>query len=254
MKQNGAKTIDVTNSKPTLKYGKFELTLLNTDKGTERKENYNSIGILVKSGKVKVFLSADIENPDNHKIMSQIGKVDVLKMNHHGYSGHSIKYLNTLKPDAVVISNNMIWNKTYPAIAYLQEKYNTSVYYTGSVSSAIKLYISNNTYRFENAGTKVNLTKTGWEEWPENNVYLYNDWVYLENGKLFKGWLNDKNKWYYLDNDGLMLVGFRLLKWSGGTNWFYFDKINGDMYHDQCTQIDGKNYCFNQNGVCYSGC
>jgi len=271
VKEKGAIMIEVTNSNTALKYGNFELTLLNTDKSVETEENYNAIGVLVKSNGVKVFLSSDIEASDAEKIMSQIGKVDVLKLNHHGYSGASYNYVSTLRPNYVIISNENIPLFANAPIAYMKEKFNTISYYTGSVAGAIKLHITGDRYYFENSGSPVSLSMTDWVDWSGK-------WVYLTEGKLTKGWLLLKNQWYYLNEDGIMLtewqflnwsggndwfyfepvngdmlVGWQYLDWSGGTNWFYFDLVNGNMYHDGCFTIDGKQYCFDSNGVCYKG-
>ena len=59
----------------------------------------------------------------------------------------------------------------------------------------------------------------------------------------------DGKKWFYLDKDnGNMLTGWQQLEWSGGINWFYFYPVNGYMAQNCCIEIDGKEYCFDENG------
>ena len=45
-----------------------------------------------------------------------------------------------------------------------------------------------------------------------------------------------------------MLTGWQELEWTGGKNWFYFYPENGTMVQDCCIEIDGKQYCFDENG------
>jgi len=53
-------------------------------------------------------------------------------------------------------------------------------------------------------------------------------WCITDNdGKVIKGWYQDKGKWYHLDeNSGIMNTG-----WFQDKNkrWYYLDEINGDM-------------------------
>mgnify|MGYP003303925234 CR=1 FL=1 len=47
-----------------------------------------------------------------------------------------------------------------------------------------------------------------------------------------------------------MQVGWQKLDWAGGTqDTFYFDPDNGYMLRDTCREIDGQEYCFDENGV-----
>ena len=45
-----------------------------------------------------------------------------------------------------------------------------------------------------------------------------------------------------------MLTGLQQLEWTGGINWFYFYPSTGYMAQNCCIQIEGKNYCFDENG------
>lgn len=43
-------------------------------------------------------------------------------------------------------------------------------------------------------------------------------------GTVNEGWVYGSKGWWYQFKDGSWAVGWALLPWSGGTNWFYFDK------------------------------
>ncbi|WP_160686888.1 lysozyme [Clostridium sp. C2-6-12] len=92
-----------------------------------------------------------------------------------------------------------------------------------------------------------------------------------DNGKVIKGWYNDKGKWYHLDEiTGVMNTGWFQDKDS---RWYYLDEKNGDMktgwiklkdiwyyletesngYQGACyinctATIDGKEYTFDSSG------
>ena len=110
----------------------------------------------------------------------------------------------------------------------------------------------------------------GWFSWCDKKTYLESgitvkgfknlewtggkDWFYFdEDGIMLTGWQELESisgkKWFYFDKrDGIMLTGWQQLEWSGGVNWFYFYPVNGFMAQDCCIDIDGKNYCFDENG------
>ena len=292
----GANLVEITNQTPTYTYGNFKLTFLNTDPDKSVPENHNAIGTLVQLGNKKIFLSADIEAIDANKVAPVVGKVDVMKLNHHGYSGTTYEYLTTLKPQHIVITNSSVTPAATAPIAYAKENYQTVTYITGNVKDAIRLNVTTDSYSFENTGKEVIPDATNWVNWEGK-------YVYLENGKLKKSWLKWNTNWYYLNTEGLMVKGWNELNWSGGKNWFYFgtdgimktgwqkldwaggnhwfyfDKTDGYMVtgwqqlswsggkswfyfqpthgyliQNQCMTIDNKNYCFNNDGVCTTGC
>ena len=283
MEQKGTQLIDVTNKNIKFNFGDFNLELLNTDIDSDELnlgENQNSIVTLLKYKDIKLFLAADMISKDDKNIKDYLGKIDILKLAHHGYSESSYEFLSTTKPDYVIISNTHIPNYSNQLINYMKYNLNSKIYLTQYVSgttenvenSAIKLHFNNHEFYFSNTGNEVNVDENanGWSSWCDK-------WTYLEKGKTIKGWreLNwsgGKN-WFYFNNDGIMVIGWQELSWSGGINWFYFDKTNGNMVtgwqnldwtggkhwfyfipengtlvQNTCIIIDGKNYCFDRNG------
>lgn len=91
--------------------GNFTITLFNTkDPQTNKKigENDRSLGVLIEKNGTKVFLAGDINNysGDEKKIGPAIGKVDMLKVGHHGHNGSSSwGFVKNLSPKICVITN-----------------------------------------------------------------------------------------------------------------------------------------------------
>ena len=67
-----------------------------------------------------------------------------------------------------------------------------------------------------------------------------------------KGWIKYNNNWYYLGKDGVMVLGWQKINWHDKDSWFYFDS-KGKLVTNQCRTIDAYSFCFDSNGVCYSG-
>ncbi|AOR24354.1 lysozyme [Clostridium taeniosporum] len=90
-----------------------------------------------------------------------------------------------------------------------------------------------------------------------------------DDGKLIKGWYEEKGKWYYLNDEGIMQAGW--VKDKDGSwyymnkngvmqigwiqlkgNWYYLEEASngykGKCYIDCTATIDGKKYTFDKNG------
>ena len=96
----------------TFVFGHFTVTLINAvDPEADGKvgENDNSFGVLLEKNGTKIFLAGDMDNNsgDETRLASVIGKVDLLKVGHHGYGGSSSEgFISTLKPEVCVVTNN----------------------------------------------------------------------------------------------------------------------------------------------------
>ena len=102
-------------------------------------ENNNSLGVLLIQGNKKAFFAGDINNYDKNaninklgdedRLKDKIGDIDLLKIGHHGYGGSNTEeYLNTLKPEYAVITND-VSGASKKVIDWL-EKNNTEYLYT----------------------------------------------------------------------------------------------------------------------------
>ncbi len=85
-------------------FGNFKITLFNGQEATQGEkvgENENSLAVLVEKDGYRVMLSGDMNNldGDEERVAPLVGKVNVLKLGHHGYDGSSsYAYINALKP------------------------------------------------------------------------------------------------------------------------------------------------------------
>lgn len=262
MKTKSAQMIDITNNNITFDLGEFHIELLNTDVDPNEKkekltENKNSIVTLIQFRNTKILLTADMTVEIEQKIKDFIGKIDILKLSHHGYSESSYEFLKVVQPKYVIILNDIIPHYSYSIINYLKDNYNTKIYLTGNISkssqsienSAIKLIFKKHgtEYEFINTGNEVELDKSlsGWLRWCDK-------WTYIGSGKTVKelnflNWSKGQD-WFYFNKDGIMLTGWQELERTGGKKKFYFEPKYGYMIRSCSINIEGKNYTFDKDG------
>ena len=93
-------------------FGNFTVTLLNTDdpENPDRVgENDQSLGVLLEKNGTRIFLAGDLDDHtgDETRLGPVIGRVDLLKVGHHSYSGSTTKnFIKALRPAACVITNS----------------------------------------------------------------------------------------------------------------------------------------------------
>ena len=285
MQKKGANMVDVTNKNIQFEFGDMHLELLNTDIDPDELnlgENQNSIVTLISFRNTKILLAADMIAKDDQKLKDSVGKIDILKLAHHGYSESSYDFLRVIKPNYVIIFNDHIPNYANQIINYLKYSLGSKIYMTEYISkssksipdSAIKLTLNleGPEFVFTNTGKEVEPDSSfdGWSSWYDKWTYVESgitakgfkylewsqgkDWFYFnEDGIMLVGWQDleqsGEKHWFYFDKtNGNMLTGWQQLEWTGGINWFYFYPANGYMAQDCCITIDGKNYCFDKNG------
>lgn len=92
-------------------FGNFTLKFCNTeitDPAEKVGENENAVGLLIEKGSLRAFLAADINNldGDEDRLAAEIGKVDLLKVGHHGYDGSTTRgFAQALSPEISVVTN-----------------------------------------------------------------------------------------------------------------------------------------------------
>lgn len=98
-------------SEETFTFGNFTMKFCNTadtDSAEPVGENENAIGLLIGKGEYRAFLAADINNydGDEDRLAAEIGRINLLKVGHHGYDGSTTKdYVQTLSPEIAVVTN-----------------------------------------------------------------------------------------------------------------------------------------------------
>ncbi len=118
-----------------LKLGDFNITFFNGNyKKPKRKfgENVNSVVTLVELNGLKALLAGDMnyKNGGEKLIADKVGKVDLLKVGHHGYIGStSFAFVKKLKPEYAIICNSS--SKIYPDVRFkLQHIAKSKIYCT----------------------------------------------------------------------------------------------------------------------------
>ena len=114
-------------------------------------ENCNSLGVLLIQGNKKAFFSGDMNNllknignekiGDEDRLKNIIGKIDLLKLGHHGYQhSNTNDYINILKPDYAIITNDpdCIFKETADYLEKNNVNYLYSTYDQYEVSATIK--------------------------------------------------------------------------------------------------------------------
>lgn len=95
-----------------IKLGNFNITFMH---GINRKyfavrygENINSVVMFIEKNGTKVLLAADMNHRRNDErvVARRVGKIDLLKIGHHGYPGsNGITYLKKIQPRYAVVTN-----------------------------------------------------------------------------------------------------------------------------------------------------
>lgn len=130
------------------KLGNFEITFFN---GSQRKrfikygENISSVVTLVEKEGTRVLLAGDLnyKDGDERRIAKQIGKIDLLKVGHHGYAGStSAFWAKTLSPKYAVITNNQ--SRIFPDVRFKLEKIAHSELHFTADENGVTAYIGSN--------------------------------------------------------------------------------------------------------------
>lgn len=133
-------------------HGTFKLRFLNTQEPTEDDlgENENAVALYVEDGDKKILLMADVNylDGDEQRISKEIGKVDLMKIGHHGY-GYSTgtPFLTRTQPPIVILTNETRNKATFTVRMRLTLNSRSSQYATGDyngiiavIGEEIKLY------------------------------------------------------------------------------------------------------------------
>ena len=92
-------------------FGSFTMRFCNTADTTSTEpvgENENAVGLLIEKKGFRAFLAADINNydGDEDRLAAEIGKVNLLKVGHHGYDGSTTPgFVKALSPEIAVVTN-----------------------------------------------------------------------------------------------------------------------------------------------------
>ena len=124
-------------------FGNFTVTLFNTDdpENPDRVgENDQSFGVLLEKNGTRIFLAGDMDDNtgDETRLAPEIGKVDLLKVGHHSYSGSTTQsFVETLRPEACVITNSKRNVDLNTAARIIHICRNRNIYVTGNENGVL---------------------------------------------------------------------------------------------------------------------
>lgn len=253
----------------------------------QKDDNNNSLGVKVTAYGKTAFLGGDINNSsperDEAKIAKQLKNVDLLKLNHHGYTGsNSSSYLKKLNPSYTVVTGP-IANLTSGTQNTLN-KLDTQLYSTynqpsnsaviavfdGKAETLSVIPPGNLTLKkkggktaFYTASNKRYQQKTGWFYYNQNYYYLTKNGYVKRNS-----WIREGSDWYYLDQQGRMVTDSIRIKgvayafysngklssggWTQGKSYRSYAKSNGRALTG-LQKIGKKTYFFDSNGRMQTG-
>lgn len=257
----------------------------------QRDDNNNSLGVKITAYGQTAFLGGDMNNSspehDESKAASLLKHVDLLKLNHHGYSGsNTSSYLKKLAPSYAVVTGpasnlmagtlntlnnlNIQLYSTYnqpsnsAVIAEFREDEETlRMVSPGNLSLKKKTSSGSTKAAFYTSSNKRYTQKTGWFYYNQHYYYL------TENGYVKRNsWIKEGNDWYYLDRNGEMVTDSIRIKgapyafyangrlskggWTQGSSSRSFAKPNGKAYTGMFKR-KGKTYFFDTNGRMQTG-
>ena len=215
-------------------------------------DNSNSIiSVITVNGK-RIFTAGDLNNLDygnEDRYGSIIGKVDMMKFNHHYEARYSNTYnfLKNLHPSIVVqTSNSDPWKNNQVATDVIDQLHSYG---------ATLIKASSNEYNatvFDIQKDGINNITTMYPRIPKYEEKWYQEdgvWKYqYTTGEHAIGWSEIGKKFYFFKGNGEMLEN-QWKKWRN--RWFYLHQ-SGEMAINW-NKINGKWYYFNEYGQMETG-
>ena len=272
---------DISDNDSHFKLGDMDIQLYNykNEYGPDGKlkkvydDNPNSIVAVVTVNGKKIYLGGDLDNVygAEDRLGPQIGKVDLMKWNHHldGKVSNSINFLNNLSPSIVVQTTGLDINvqatrdklkeMNVQVVHASSDKKDATVFdiKTDGINNISQDYpdIPNTTARWitEDGYKKYYFADdqmaTGWHT-INGEKYFFNGKGHLQQDK----WLQDFDdegtlKSLYMDKDGKLQTS----KWLQiDKHWYYVDS-KGYRKESELAIIDGKTYYFDEKGIMQTG-
>ena len=149
-----AKNVPIINEPDNTPFmlGNCRITLLNTEDPVPTGkvgENDQSLGVLVETNGTRVFLAGDMDDltGDETRLAPQIGKVDLLKVGHHGCEGSSTPaFLQTLMPKICVFTTGE-YNHNVLSRERIQDICHAKMYFTARDGGVLALLGENGDVR-----------------------------------------------------------------------------------------------------------
>lgn len=234
---------DITEQDAYIKLNNMDIQLYNYENeykdGKLKKvwdDNVNSILAVITTHNKRFFFGGDLDNSNGKedKYANIIGKVDIMKFNHHSdvTISNTKNFVSTLSPKIMIKTDPYDINKDY--LQWLKHQ-KIEVMDTGrsDVSAVVfginsfKIKELTNKYKYGVYKEKGNLKFKLWNGEDEKE----------------KGWLKSNGIWYFVDDKGILKTGWYI----DGEKTYFFNK-NGELIRDSSYEIDGTIYYFNEKG------
>lgn len=275
---------DIKDEDSHFKFGDMDIQLYNykneydADGNLKRvlDDNSNSIVAVVTVAGKRIYLGGDLDNAEGaeDKLGPVIGKVDMMKWNHHydAKVSNTIGFIDHLSPSMVIQTTGGDINVASTR-DYLQKKNIQVIHASSKTQDATVFDISDK--GFTNVSGDFPNIPTVEEKWYKEDGY----WKYrLKDGQMAIGWhdiagatyffngkgqmqsgrwLRITDEWngepkfndYYLNNDGKMQKG----GWFYHDNTWYYIQSNGARRYNELAEIGGQKYLFDKDGKMLTG-
>ena len=281
----GVKLIqDIKDEDSHFKFGDMDIQLYNykneydADGNLKRvlDDNSNSIVAVVTVAGKRIYLGGDLDNAEGaeDKLGPVIGKVDMMKWNHHydAKISNTIGFIDHLSPSMIIQTTGGDINLASTR-DYLKNKNIQVIHASSKTQDATVFDISDK--GFTNVSGDFPNIPTVEEKWYKEDGY----WKYrLKDGQMAIGWhdiagatyffngkgqmqsgrwLRITDEWngepkfndYYLNNDGKMQTG----GWFYHDNTWYYIQSNGARRYNELAEIGGQKYLFDKDGKMLTG-
>lgn len=238
-------------------------------------DNSNSIVAVVTVAGKRIYLGGDLDNAEGaeDKLGPVIGKVDMMKWNHHydATISNTVNFINNLSPSIVVQTSGSDINRESTR-ALLREKNikivkayshtkdatvfdidkegftNVSEVFPDIPAVREKWYKEDGYWKYRLPDDEMTI---GWRK-IDGVYYFFNGQGQMQAGK----WLHLKDSrekidgnWYYLNNNGDM----RETGWfNQDGNWYYITSTGARSYNE-LLEIAGQKYLFDKDGKMLTG-
>ncbi|WP_045614793.1 MBL fold metallo-hydrolase [Streptococcus infantis] len=275
---------DIKDEDSHFKFGDMDIQLYNykneydADGNLKRvlDDNSNSIVAVVTVAGKRIYLGGDLDNAEGaeDKLGPVIGKVDMMKWNHHydAKVSNTIGFIDHLSPSMVIQTTGGDINVASTR-DYLQKKNIQVIHASSKTQDATVFDISDKGFTnvsgdFPNIPTveekwyqedghwkyrlKDGQMAIGWQD-IAGATYFFNGKGQMQSGR----WLRITDEWngepkfndYYLNNDGKMQTG----GWFYHDNTWYYIQSNGARRYNELAEIGGQKYLFDKDGKMLTG-
>lgn len=231
---------NITQGDAHFQFGDMDIELYNyeneTDSSSELKkiwdDNSNSLISVVKVNGKKIYLGGDLDNVHGaeDKYGPLIGKVDLMKFNHHHDTNKSNTkdFIKNLSPSLIVqTSDSLPWKNGVDSeyVNWLKERgierinaaskdYDATVFDIRQ-DGLVNISTSYKPIPSFQAGWHKSSYGNWWYQAPDSTGEyavgwneIKGEWYYFApSGEMKTGWVKDKEAWYYMDSTGIMKTG-----------------------------------------------